>query len=683
MKLEEEEEEGVVDSVVAEAVASGQELREYSASVGAELRRVKAGAVREHIAQAREMASLHSEIAACDGVLGRMETMLATFQADLGSISSEIASLQEQSVEMNLRLKNRQALRGQLSQFVDDLVVPESMIAALCEAPVTERAFLESLHELEHKTAFLREQEARDAIAAADVHSVLADLQSKAVTKLREWLLAKIYGFRKPLSNYQVPQNALLKFRFYYEFLANHQAEVAREIREEYINTVSKTLFSYFKTYHNRLQRLALEEVPAKEDVLGADDTNKASSSVLALMGAGKPAKSRAAVFSIGSRAATVRADLEAPIIVPHAAQEAAHRFHQEALLRSLGLSLAEHACHEHHFLHDFFLADGDRGRELFHRLLGRSIGVFSKAVEDVSTGSWDALGLYLSLQLLYRLQALMGRRGVAVLEPVWERLLAALWPRFEVVMNAHSESLRSADLSRLAPSPDTRPHYVTRRYAELLSGLLSVSGLGEQSGGFGLERLQPILARLESEMETFVSGLASRVPQGSRKAQLVCQINNWDLVGSVLSERGVAESREGAVVGETLSGLKDSFVEELLFPHFGALIKFVHQTEPLVADNSTAHLTRYTEKVPNLVRSFGETWKSGIEDINAEVLASFTNFHCGTGVLQAALTALLQYYHRFHAVLNHPAFAACPHRAQLVNIHHIMVELKKYKSAY
>ena len=34
--------------------------------------------------------------------------MLTTFQADLGSISSEIQTLQEQSWSMNIKLKNRQ-----------------------------------------------------------------------------------------------------------------------------------------------------------------------------------------------------------------------------------------------------------------------------------------------------------------------------------------------------------------------------------------------------------------------------------------------------------------------------------------------------------------------------------------------------------------------------------------------
>lgn len=57
-----------------------------------------------------------------------MELILNGFQSDLSSISSEIQTLQHQSVAMNQRLKNRQAVRGELSQFVDEMVVPEAMI---------------------------------------------------------------------------------------------------------------------------------------------------------------------------------------------------------------------------------------------------------------------------------------------------------------------------------------------------------------------------------------------------------------------------------------------------------------------------------------------------------------------------------------------------------------------------
>ena len=40
----------------------------------------------------------------------RMEEMLSKFQTDLGSISSEIQYLQDQSHSMSIKLKNRQVM---------------------------------------------------------------------------------------------------------------------------------------------------------------------------------------------------------------------------------------------------------------------------------------------------------------------------------------------------------------------------------------------------------------------------------------------------------------------------------------------------------------------------------------------------------------------------------------------
>ena len=62
---------------------------------------------------------------------------------------------------MNVKLRNRQAIRGELSQFVDDMIIPEDMIYTLMEMPVSEPHYLEELQNLEHKINFLKEQSFR------------------------------------------------------------------------------------------------------------------------------------------------------------------------------------------------------------------------------------------------------------------------------------------------------------------------------------------------------------------------------------------------------------------------------------------------------------------------------------------------------------------------------------------
>ena len=43
----------------------------------------------------------------------------------------------------------------------------------------------------------------------------------------------KINLFKKPMTNYHIPQNTILKFKFYYKFLMANNREVAKEIKEQ------------------------------------------------------------------------------------------------------------------------------------------------------------------------------------------------------------------------------------------------------------------------------------------------------------------------------------------------------------------------------------------------------------------------------------------------------------------
>lgn len=82
-------------------------------------------------------------------------------------------------------------------------------------------------------------------------------------------------------------------------------------------------------------------------------------------------------------------------------------------------------------------------------------------------------------------------------------------------------------------------------------------------------------------------------------------------------------------------------------------------------------------EKAQQLVELFSNTWKKALEELNGEVLRSFSSLVTGGALLQLALTTLVQYYHRFHKLLSPAA------RGNLTNIHHIMVEIKKYKTNF
>lgn len=115
------------------------------------------------------------------------------------------------------------------------------------QTPVTEKDFGTQLNNLNHKLNLVKELQFKEAQSSDDVKDVLEKLKIKAMSKIRQYLLEQIYKFRKPMTNYQIPQNAMLKNKFFFEFILCNERLVGQEICNEYVDTMSKIYYSYFK----------------------------------------------------------------------------------------------------------------------------------------------------------------------------------------------------------------------------------------------------------------------------------------------------------------------------------------------------------------------------------------------------------------------------------------------------
>ncbi|XP_066919822.1 vacuolar protein sorting-associated protein 52 homolog [Clytia hemisphaerica] len=658
------------DNLVKEALNKGVDLRQYSKQIETDLREVEDDSIQDYIKESKNIANLHQQIKACDGILETMENMLSGFQIDLKSISAEIQTLQEQSLRMNIKLKNRQAIKSELSQFIDELIVPESMIYAINDLQPTEQTFIEQLHELSHKINIVKEQGFKGAMACNDVRDVLEKLKLKAVSKIREFVLQRVYQCRKPMSNYQVPQNALLKYRYFFEFLLMHHQQVAREIRDEYVDTMSKIYSAYFGGYIAKLMKLQYEELAGKDDLMGVEDTAKARG----FFSSKTPLKNRSTIFSLGSRGQVLTDLLEEPIIVPHAAQKTEKRYSYEALFRSQHFALLDNACREYLFLCDFFLVSGNQATKLFVSVMGKVITVFNKHMTSYIATCYDAIAIFLCIHIIHRYKIIMLKREVPILEKYWDTLLDSLWPRFMKMVELNAQSVKQTDPQKLG-NIDIQPHYITRRYAEF-SG--AINSLNES---FPDERVLKCLGKLQREVESFILRRASEFVK--RKDHLVFLINNYDMMIQVIQERTTDDSKESDSFQQTLNTKIQEYIEEVLSPYFGGMMTFVKETEPMIERGQAQSIRVNEGQVTQLVRDFAVRWKAAIEGMNSELMRSFSNFKNGTQILQGALAQLIQYYHRFQKILSQPPFSRLACRTELINIHHVMVEVKKHKTAF
>ncbi|XP_077238284.1 vacuolar protein sorting-associated protein 52 A-like [Tasmannia lanceolata] len=659
--LQQELEECKNDDVVANILAKGTKLREYAKGVENNIRQVELDSIQDYIKESDNLVSLHDQIRDCDSILSQMETLLGGFQAEIGSISSEIKSLQEKSMDMGLKLKNRKGAELKLAKFVEDIIVPPRMVDIIVDGEVNDE-FMRTLELLSKKLKFVEvDPMVKTSKALKDVQPELERLRQKGVSKVFEFIVQKLYALRKPKTNIQIlQQSVLLKYKYAVFFLKEHGKEVYLEVRAAYIDTMNKVLSAHFRAYIQALEKLQLD-IATSSDLIGVETRSTS------LFSRGRePLKNRSAVFALGERINILK-EIDQPALIPHIAEASSLKYPYEVLFRSLHKLLMDTATSEYLFCDDFF------GEEsIFNEIFTGPFAVIDEHFNSILPNCFDAIGLMLMIRIIHQHQLIMSRRRIPCLDSYLDKVNIALWPRFKMVFDMHLNSLRNANV-KLLWEDDVHPHYVMRRYAEFTASLVHLNV------EYGDGQLELNLERLRMAVDDLLIKLAKTFTKP--KLQTVFLINNYDMTIAVLKEAGTEGGKTQLHFEELLKSNTAIFVEELLLEHFSDLIKFV-KTRASEDTNSSSDKPIAAADVEPLVKDFASRWKAAIELMHKDVITSFSNFLCGMEILRAALTQLLLYYTRLTDCIKRIVGGSMLNK-DLVSISSIMYEIRKYSRTF
>ncbi|CAA7405494.1 unnamed protein product [Spirodela intermedia] len=658
--LQDELEDCKNNDEIANILAKGAKLREYTKGVENNVRQVELESIQDYIKESDNLVLLHDQIRDCDIILSQMETLLSGFQAEIGSISSEIKSLQEKSMDMGLKLKNRKVAELKLAKFVEDIIVPPRMVDIIVDGEVNDE-YMRMLEILSRKIKFIEvDPMVNSSMALKDVQPELERLRQKAVAKVFEFIVQKLYALRKPKTNIQIlQQSVLLKYKYVVLFLKEHGKEIYNEVRSAYIDTMNKVLSAHFRAYILALEKLQLD-IATSNDLIGVE----ARSTVFVFSRAKEPLKNRSSVFALGERLNILK-EIEQPALIPHIAEANSLKYPYEVLFRSLHKLLMDTATSEYLFCDDFF------GEEsVFYEIFSGPFGVIDEHTNTVLANSFDGNGLMLMILIIHQHQLIMSRRRIPCLDSYLDKVNISLWPRFKMVFDMHLSSLRNANVRSLWED-DVHPHYVMRRYAEFTASLIQ---LNHQ---YGDGQLDLNLERLRMAADDLLSKLARAFTK--LKLQTVFLINNYDMTISVLKEASAEGGKAQIYFDEMLKTNTAIFVEELLLEHFSDLIKFVKTRAS--EDTSGSDVPTVADVEP-LVKDFAGRWKAAIELMHKDVITSFSNFLCGMEILKAALTQLLLYYTRLSECVKRIGGGSSLNK-DLVSISSILYEIKKYSRTF
>jgi len=315
----------------------------------------------------------------------------------------------------------------------------------------------------------------------------------------------------------------------------------------------------------------------------------------------------------------------------------------------------------------EFFGSD-----EIFENIFGRAIFHCMENLEQFLLTSWDAIGCLLLLQLNHEQKDVMSARSVPLLASFFQRVQVLVWSRFKTIMELHLQSLVAFTPPKA--SPEVHAHFISRRYAELVASFRVLRPPAVEA------MLTTILRALRTEVERLLQERLARL-HTTRKQQAAFLINNYELIVSILAERG-ARGEDSVHFEQLLDSLKSVFVEEQLSVDYGRMIAYVKQTEPMVlqgADRSRVDLGT----MEHLLRSFHETWKQGIEGIHRDVVKSFPNLTVGMDVLKQVLTQMLLYYTRFLDLVKEMFPNGAPFAQYILSISTLMNEIKNFSTNF
>jgi len=481
---------------------------------------------------------LHSSIKQCDEVLESLERYLITFQADLGAVSTEIEYLQTRSVQLNAKLENRKKVEKLLGPAVEEISISPFVVRTISDGPV-DGEFVKALRDIETRSeAIGGKSSGNEQIKALqDVKPLLEDLKAKAIERIRDFIVAQIKALRSPNINAQIiQQQTFIRYKELYSFLSRHHSILAEEIAQAYINTMKWYYSSNFARYQQALDKIQLFTVD-QHDVLGADTKRNVLSGT-------KSAPSQHDVLNLGRRADALIADNNTAI-PSHLAEDDKSYHYMEVVFRNFNQALVDNVCAEYSVVTELFSTKtfqqvSRRVMEIFEPTFALGHNLTKQLVEY----STDCLGVLLCVRLSQHFAFELQRRKVPVGDSYINGTNMLLWPRFQMIMDLHCESLKrlggSANRSAAAAfslvggadssKTSVAPHAVTQRFGQFLRGILALSSEAGDD-----EPVSISLGRLRTEFEALMTKLSKGAGDASKRSRFL--FNNYSLVLTIIGD--------------------------------------------------------------------------------------------------------------------------------------------------
>ena len=239
-----------------------------------------------------------------------------------------------------------------------------------------------------------------------------------------------------------------------------------------------------------------------------------------------------------------------------HLAEESRVPANLETPFHAFNVALIDNATFEYTFLTTFFASSPMQSlSQKFTSIFSPTFALGESLTHDLIDHTYDCVGLLLCVRLNQCFAFELQRRKCPGLDGYINGTNMLLWPRFQLAMDMHCESIRRASTSlssgraglslTSASATSTAPHPLTQRFGSFLQAILALSSDAPDSN----EPVANSLGRLRGEIGNFLEKAAKGFGADRAKRERFLK-NQWSLVLTIIGDtRGkLAEEVKGAI---------------------------------------------------------------------------------------------------------------------------------------
>eukprot|EP01132_Coremiostelium_polycephalum_P005060 gene5060-6299_t len=429
-----------------------------------------------------------------------------------------------------------------------------------------------------------------------------------------------------------------------------HKVVEDLSLPDQVVQEIAEKVYSpYIKNYINFLEKLQIDP-STKNDLIGIPESKTkgffSSKSNKVLI--------KASIFSVESRFQIIM-DLEQPPLIPesissgNSATTNQIKYSYEIIFRSMLYFIIDLVSYENMFIKDYFFSNIDPSTFIF----GKSETYFMHNLISFCHSTYDPIALLLILSLANRYRVKSKSQECDVTERLFEQSITASTSRLKILFTENIESIRNTSIKELGPITDNRPHYVIRRYSELIG---SITQVYEHLPPKILPFINDHLEMLRIEITKLLIKLSDDIKDTNSK--YIFLLNNYDLILTILNDKLNEDNNDDKDYWSQLYQKESElYANEQLssFPYFRNMIKLSKELYPLI-NHYTAeeinHPQLKKEIHEELLKDFSLNWRVGIEEMNVIVTLQFPNYKNGTKIFQMILEKLYNSYKQFTQII-------------------------------